>query len=132
MDRRSFLKNLVASAIATQLPGLPKAQAAALETSATNALIGTDVNGRPPDSLSIQDMGGGWFRHVARFRSVGDGESFSISFAGNGLYVGEDEHASAGYDAPGSGDFVVSFDAKVEDRANGALVHGLSLLKDRG
>lgn len=78
MERRDFLKGLIAAAVATQLPHIPKAEAATLIEKGVEALINVTMNGRAPDRIKTTDKGGGWFRFEALFRDVSHVQSFEL------------------------------------------------------
>lgn len=67
MNRRDFLKGLVAAAVATQLPLLPEAQAEPLIENTVNRLFSLHIPGRQIISISLADAGNGGYRAVANF-----------------------------------------------------------------
>jgi len=68
-DRRSFIKALVASAVAVSLPNIPIARARTLTEKITDAFDIT-VNGKPPIDIEITDAGDGWSYVTATFEDV--------------------------------------------------------------
>ncbi len=96
MDRRQFLRSLFATAVATQLPTLPRADARPLIEQLAASFTGT-INGQLPADVTIEALDKGWYRIVARYIDV-PSSGFDMDFRslpGGGLHIGN-------YDAYGA------------------------------
>lgn len=91
LDRRSFLRALVAGAVASQLPKMAAATAAPFTDRLTDQLAEARINGKNPTNITLTDVGNGWVRVVSTF-DASDGTmvlDFSKLNGGRGLYVGD-------------------------------------------
>lgn len=80
-SRRGFLKGLVATAVAASLPAMP-APARERLTDNIAKLLGVQINGAAPYAVSLDDVGGGWYRLIANCRG-GQGGGFSFMATGH-------------------------------------------------
>lgn len=91
MDRRQFLRSLVAAAVAAQLPALPVARRDALvdKISERFAVL---IDGKPPARLTVKDLGDGYYHVQAEcernsgcvdldFRSMNEGRGLCVADA---------------------------------------------------
>lgn len=99
MDRRQFLRAMFATAVASQLPALPKADAGSLVEQMAERFTAT-INGQIPASVSVSALANGWYRVIAEYAGLpaqsSDGASFDLDLTslngGKGLYVGDARH----------------------------------------
>lgn len=96
MDRRSFLKSLIAATVATQLPELSAAKAEVLTDSIANKFRHILVNGERPKWIKITEVGNNWYRLEFGCNPL-KGGGFMMDFTGGdpdnpGLFVGNKEH----------------------------------------
>lgn len=94
MDRRSLLKGLLLTALASQMPSAEAAESAAEKLADYPAF---SVNGELPHRIEVMDLGADWKRLSAFFKKPTDGVySFSTPGDNLGLKIMSPDLAAAG------------------------------------
>lgn len=130
--RRDFLRGIVAAAVATQLPDLPKASVETLTDKVVNQLAMIQMDGECPQKIVLDPYGGGWVRLIAHFPDSNSG-CFHLNFEaleGGGLHIGDGENIKyAQVEQENSGCIFSCFIKADEKVSRSLLLYGVDILR---